>query len=114
MPWLVLEGDAKLKVEVAETKATRIIMECNEGGMARFRCNGAYVSQPEQVLKDCLDGASIFGASDASYGDPALVLRSRRQGQVMAGWESCRHSARHRLCIRLKQACLITRAEIDT
>jgi allantoicase len=59
----------------------------------------------------------VFGASDASYGDPSLVLRSKREGQVMAGWESCRHSCRHRLGIAFSEPLDIEQVnviEVDT
>lgn len=52
--------------------------------------------------------------SDASYGDPSLVFRGKREGSVMAGWESCRHSARHRLGIALAHPSVVRRLEIDT
>lgn len=119
--WLELEGDAIKKLDLtkqvgceAGVTCTRIILECNEGGLTRFRPFGSYSPAKEQPLTDCLKDAQVFGASDASYGDPSLVLRPCRQGKVMAGWESCRHSARHRLCLKLHQPCIIRRLEIDT
>ena len=35
-------------------------------------------------------------------------------GSVMAGWESCRHSARHRLGLHLAKPGQVKRLEIDT
>lgn len=82
-------------------------------------------------LTVCGSGARTFGVTDASYGDPSLVLRAKREGtshtkahtpakhrppsgSIMAGWESCRHSARHRLGLQLAKAGHVKRLEIDT
>lgn len=116
---LALDGDSILDVDIKDyvdqtVYANYIILECNEGGLSRFNAFGDLIIDDTCSLEVLSNNASIFGASDISYGDASLVLRKLREGQVMAGWESCRHSARHRLGIDLKSACHITKIEIDT
>lgn len=115
-----LSGDSKKSFRLPEpAKASKIVLKIGEGGLARFKVKGEVVKTFNKGVdllffdSDRTD-ARIFGASDASYGDPSLVLRKWRQGTVMAGWESCRHSSRHRLGIRLPRRSVIKTIELDT
>lgn len=112
---LKLDGDAKKLVKLDKPEnATRIILHLGEGGLARFKARGVFLKESLKRLESLLTSAKVFSASDASYGDPKLVLRSAREGSVMAGWESCRHSARHALGIDLGKSSHLMRIEIDT
>eukprot|EP01126_Amoeba_proteus_P060853 TRINITY_DN80_c0_g3_i9.p1 TRINITY_DN80_c0_g3~~TRINITY_DN80_c0_g3_i9.p1 ORF type:complete len:229 (-),score=27.39 TRINITY_DN80_c0_g3_i9:665-1351(-) len=92
-----LKGDSVFILSLSvPTIATRIKLEFSEGGLCRLR----FLGQPVEQLprkKNVLEGATIFGVTDSWYGDPSLVLRPTREGKVMNGWETCRHSLRQRL-----------------
>jgi len=99
--FLHLQGDTQKTVSLpTPTPATRAILRLGEGGLARFKMFGTPLD-PLPVPKDILRGANVFWASDSAYGSPNLVLREQRQGKVMAGWESRRHSARQAIAIAL-------------
>jgi len=108
-----LAGDSQFQRNIEPTIATRIKISMAEGGIARFKLFGEYIENmptPPTLLL----GATTFAASDASYGDPSLVLRSHREGTTMAGWETCRHSYRQRVGITLAQKCIPDLFEVDT
>jgi hypothetical protein len=107
-----LDGDSVLKLDLNKVPATRIVMTMGEGGLTRFKLFGSAAEEqlPAKVVqvieirtqswqKNLLERATVFAHPDASYGDPGLVLRHTREGKVMAGWETCRHSFRHLLGI---------------
>lgn len=55
-----------------------------EGGLARLRVKGqAAEVKPDGSIPsiNLLQGARVFHASDASYGDPSLALREEREGK---------------------------------
>ena len=120
-----LHGDSKKSVDIDKSfrniAAHNIVLRLSEGGLARFRAYGRYLPprssdhHPTDILHAPGQSITIFGVSDASYGDPSLCFRTDREGAVMAGWESCRHSLRHRFGFKLKQECSrISHVEIDT
>jgi len=109
-----LKGDTSQTLEVdPPVSASKVILRIGEGGLARIKVFGEPLPPLPKRL-NVLTGSQVFGASDASYGEPSLVLRDEREGKVMAGWESCRHSARHRLGLVLSKPALVSTFIIDT
>lgn len=81
---LHLEGDRRHVIPLAQPVIlTALRLRVGEGGLARIQLKGS-LSEAETKglgLRNVLSPAChIFGASDASYGDPRLVLRPERQG----------------------------------
>eukprot|EP00026_Physarum_polycephalum_P010411 Phypoly_transcript_10574.p1 GENE.Phypoly_transcript_10574~~Phypoly_transcript_10574.p1 ORF type:complete len:364 (-),score=66.37 Phypoly_transcript_10574:66-1157(-) len=110
----------KLKGHAVETvtlpspvPATRFKLRMGEGGLARFRVFGTPLP-PLPVPTNVLKGAKVIWASDASYGTPESALREEREGKVMAGWESKRHSARHALIVAIPGTATATKILVDT
>jgi allantoicase len=75
---LKLDGDSVRRVPIQSVDATDIELVVGEGGLARIRLFGQFT--PVEPQASVLDNAVVFGASDASYGDPSLILRPTRQG----------------------------------
>ena len=57
---------------------------------------------------------SFFGRNAKVRLNGSCSLVHPFSGSVMAGWESCRHSARHRLGLHLAKPGQVKRLEIDT
>lgn len=99
--WLRLDGNSVKEVQLpTPTPATRAKLRLTEGGLTRFKMLGTPTDplpQPRNLLKD----AKVFWSTDSHYGSPDLVLREQREGKIMAGWESRRHSARQAIAIQL-------------
>ena len=111
---LHLKGDAVAKfVLPSPTPASRVRLELAEGGLTRFKVLGEPMG-PVPAEENVLLGASVFGSSDAHYGEPSLCLRPQREGSVMAGWETCRHSFVHRMGLVLRKPAALGRLEVDT
>jgi len=109
-----LLGDSVHRVQLTKpVPATKAKLQLGEGGLTRFRLFGTPL-EPLPVRTNLLKCAKIFGVTDASYGDPQLALREQREGNVMAGWESCRHSARHRLGLEFAQPVAPKKIVVDT
>jgi hypothetical protein len=66
-------------------------------GLCRFSAFGDVEVGQLPSQDNLLSTAHVFGATDLSYGAPELVLRKKREGTGMNGWETCRHSYRQRL-----------------
>jgi allantoicase len=98
-----LTGDANKDVLIEPTHATKITLTMSEGGLCRFFAHGDTTVDQLPSKVNLLEGASVFGATDLSYGAPQLVLRNKREGNSMNGWETCRNSYRQRLGIATKQ-----------
>lgn len=77
---LGLEGNASFKLELDKpVPTTKIVLRTGEGGLARIKVFGEPLDQlppKTNILKD----AKVFAVSDASYGEPSLVLRELREG----------------------------------
>eukprot|EP01127_Copromyxa_protea_P010947 TRINITY_DN271_c0_g2_i1.p1 TRINITY_DN271_c0_g2~~TRINITY_DN271_c0_g2_i1.p1 ORF type:complete len:348 (-),score=49.32 TRINITY_DN271_c0_g2_i1:191-1234(-) len=111
-----LKGDTSHHVDLDNVPVTRIIITMAEGGLTRFKLFGTAAPEQLPAKESLLVGATVFGNPDASYGLPSMVLRESREGRVMAGWETCRHSFRQRLGFALPQETsrAPTKIEIDT
>jgi len=110
-----LSGDANRDVVIDPTFATKITLTMSEGGLCRFVAYGESENIDQlPVNVNLLEGASVFGATDLSYGAPSLVLRSKREGNCMNGWETCRNSYRQRLGITPKNEISPSIILVDT
>eukprot|EP01090_Pellita_catalonica_P007185 TRINITY_DN17797_c0_g1_i1.p1 TRINITY_DN17797_c0_g1~~TRINITY_DN17797_c0_g1_i1.p1 ORF type:complete len:378 (-),score=63.26 TRINITY_DN17797_c0_g1_i1:67-1200(-) len=114
-----LKGDVKdATFDIPEEKqaiASRIRLSLSEGGLCRFIVFGIPQPRSAPLPPNLLKDAKPFVCSDSSYGDPTCVLREAREGTVMAGWETRRHSFRQRLGITLaKPITEITSVQVDT
>lgn len=115
-----LSGDSVTRIDLPDgVKATDIKISCGEGGITRFHvygelCDGHFKHKEVDILHNERSNAVIVASSDSTYGDAKLVLRQRREGSVMAGWESCRHSGVHYLIVRMPDQSCVHRIEVDT
>jgi len=130
-----LKGNTIYTFSFSALYASRILFYFSEGGIARINIyaendttnnttnnnttnnntTNNTTNNTNNNEEDLLEGSEILAVTDASYGDPSLVKRKKREGKEMKGWETCRHSYRQRLGFKLKNKIKkISKIEIDT
>jgi hypothetical protein len=82
-----LNGDSVWRMDLPQPiPATKIVLRVGEGGLARFHAYGTSMesmTEEDDLLRDGggKTTAVVVDVSDASYGDPQLVLRPSREGK---------------------------------